>query len=133
MTYKPLTLKADAAVPGRKHGTVVSHFTDAEDGVDGTVHTVTTQRKSQGLRGRDRHAVYVDGKLAGVLYVEGIGRWSVHSYGADSKPSEHRDRNGYLYQPRGYAETGTLARNIERVVFEYLNAVDYARRKAAKA
>jgi hypothetical protein len=129
MTYKPLTLKADTAVPGRKHGTVVSHYTDGVEQIDGTVHTVTTQRKAQGIRGQDRHAVYVDGKLAGVLYVEGIGRWSVHSYGADSKPHDVRDRNGYLYQPRGYAETGTLARNVERVVFEYLTAVDYARKE----
>jgi len=132
MTYQPLTLTADKHAPGRKHGTVVSHYTDGVEQIDGTVHSVTTQRKSKGLRGRDRHVVYVDGKLAGVLYVEGIARWSVHSYGADSKPYVVRDRNGNVYQPRGYTETGTLARNIERVVFEYLNNVDSARRRNAE-
>ena len=62
-------------------------------------------------------------RRAGTVYVLGIGRWGIKSFGADSKPYEASS------QPQGYEERGTLAWAAEKVANEFVNNFDYAAKK----
>lgn len=112
-----------------KTGRIVSHALDQERTYDVRVVPLSRRNAAGVLDSTKHRSVWIrlagsdqDQSLAGRLYYDGIGRWSIASYDADSKPSQA--------QPRGYRERGTIAWCTERVIIEHLDAVEYAARTA---
>jgi hypothetical protein len=73
-------------------------------------------------------------RLAGLLHINGIGRYGIQGYGADSRPRTAVGPDGveHVVNYLGYEERGTLALNAERVAHKFLRDVEYAAREAAK-
>ena len=121
---QPFTLKTTRGNKV-KTGQYVSHLF-GEDRIYDVRVTPLSRRNAAGVLNLTKHlAVWLhqtdsqdESLLAGRLYYDGIGRWSIASYNAQSKPS--------TAQPRGYREQGTIARCTERVIAEHLSAVEYA-------
>ena len=144
--YQPLTLKPVKSAKVGIGATVKQGVVQHNDTSGNKAYTEVPVR-TQRLGTEKRHVVFVQVPndaadaapawvVAGIVHINGVGRWGVKSFGADSKPSLWAETStGVKYdpQPYGYEEGGTLADAVERVVHEFMGHVEDAAKEARKS